>query len=321
VNGIAFSSARYALKNLRLWYWQRGAFGVLMQDDPGTMRWLSAISWPALLVVVGAAVTVWRRDSTSRLGIAWVAVFLLPVVNLVPLGNTPVSMHYLYLPGVGLALLLGRGVMSVIERTEPRSMTRALASACGLSIVALWLPEYIQTVSAWSSGTSLYASTLRNHPENVEVRANLVAAYMQQDELAEADALLVESLQIAPGDPALVGNRFELLWQMRRWAEALAFLDSHETLRGEEFLYRRGKLLEALGRPLDAIPVYAQVADKAVAPNLRFAAGYQRATILVNVGRLAEAKRAIEGMLAEFPDDARLHLTYRAMMDADSPAD
>jgi hypothetical protein len=37
--------------------------------------------------------------------------------------------------------------------------------------------------------------------------------------------------------------------------------------------------------------------------------------------RLAEAERAIEEMLAEFPDDARLHLTYRAMMDADSPAD
>lgn len=310
---LFLSSARYAFSNLRLWYWQRGAFGVLLTDEPGEQGRLSALAWLALAAVVAALAWVWRRDPASRLGIAWVAAFLLPLVNLVPLGNTPIAVHYLYLSGPGLALLLSRAAQRCVDRLSVVPRLRALPAAVVVLLVVLWLPEFQSSVSAWSDTAQLYGATLKNHPANVEARANLVSAYLEQGQLGRADELLVESLRIAPNDPALVGNRFELLWRMERWADALALLDAHDTLRGDDYLYRRGRILEALGRPLEALAPYAVVSAKATEPELRFAAGYQRATILVNAGRLAEAKQQIERMLKEFPDDPRLQLTYRVM--------
>ncbi|MEY4514198.1 MAG: hypothetical protein RLZZ450_6320 [Pseudomonadota bacterium] len=316
---LLLSSARYAFSNLHLWFWQRGCFGVLLADEPGEGRWRSAIAWLVLLAIVGLSVWLWRRDPASRFGLVWVGVFLLPVINLVPLGNTPVAVQYLYLPGVGLALLLSRAAQRLFDRTA--SSARALPAVFVVAFVAAWLPESQSSVSAWADTTTLYQRTLQNHPTNVEARANLVSAYLEHDQLAEADALLVESLRIAPDDPALVGNRFELLWRTERWVEALSFLDGHEDLRGDEYTYRRGRLLEALGRPQEALPLYATVSEQAGDPELRFAAGYQHATILVNAGRTPEAKRVIERMLKEFPEDPRLQLTYRIMTEGDGEAE
>ena len=197
---LALSSARYGFANLRLWFWQPGSFGVLLTDAPEESMGLSVICWLAWLALVGFCVWTWRRDPASRFSLLWVGIFLLPMINLVPLGNTPVAMHYLYLPGAGLTLFLCRNAqrLSAWLRAHASPRGRALPAGFVCALIAAWLPEYRSSVKAWASAPLLYERTLENHPTNVEARANLAAAYLERDMLQEADALLTDSLRIAP---------------------------------------------------------------------------------------------------------------------------
>lgn len=300
---LSLSSARYLLLNLRAWLWPSGSFGVLFADAPGE-HWIgSGLAWLAVLALLAAYLRWGRRDAVLSFGLAWALLFLLPLVNLVPLGVTPVAPHYLYLPAVGLALVLSRLAQRASE-LAPRSQGTRRAHwllALPVPLIVGWQPAYWHARALWGDTVELYATTVANHGDNVEARVNLVGAYLDQQRYAEADRLLAGSLERWPDEPGFVRNRFELLDATRRDTEALAFLDAHPLLREHEYQVRRGLILGRLGRREQSIAVLERALAGAPDPQARLLSGYWLAIALGHAGELGRASALLERMLQEFP--------------------
>jgi hypothetical protein len=268
---LVLSSARYLLENLRLWLWLPGRFGVLLSDAPAEHVQASVLAW---LGVVAACTAWWRvrpRDPIIAFGVLWTAVLLLPLVNLVPLGNTPVAMHYLVLPGAGLALLLTRVAQRLTDalRRWQRPRVAWLPALVLVMLSAAWLPEQQRALAAWADAQRLYETTVRNYPQNLEARVNLAAIYLDEKRYPEADALLVATLALAPNDVGLAANRFKLFFETRK--------------------------LEA------ALDVFSRVLAPAMQPEDRLATGYQLSIALVRAEHFAQAEALVDRLLAEFP--------------------
>ncbi len=256
-----------------------------------------------------------RRDRVLGFALLWIAALLVPLVDLVPRGNTPVAVHYLYLPGVGLALFVVRAAQHMTEVLQRTRIPHAAfaAAATPVLLVAVWQPELWTTVAAWSDAEMLYSATVRNYPDNIEARANLSAVYLNRERYAQADRLLSESLRLSPHDPALIRNRFELLWRTRRAKEALAFLDAHPSLSAPPYLIQRGKLLEQLDRHAQAAAALESALETATEPRDRLAAGYHLVTVLVRLHRRREAIQLTERLLEEFPGRKELLIAKRLL--------
>jgi len=307
------SSARYLLENLRLWAWPQGYFGVLLVDELGAHPVANALAWGAVVLLLGLGIFAARRDRVSAFAGCWVLGGLLPVSNLVPIGNTPVAVHYLVLPGVGLALLGARALDS-LGALVPRRANVLACSAAGV-VVAAWQPAFQQSVFAWNDVVPLYLATLRNHPDNIEVRTNLSAVYLERQDYTAAAALLEESLRLAPGDVSLVGNQLELLIATGQPAQAVSLLDAHPEYERAvpEARVRRGLLQLQLERRREAADTFREVLRVSELPQDRLTAGYQLANLLVQQHELTEARRVLDALQREFPDNQAVVLARRLL--------
>ena len=302
------SSARYFFENLGLWFWPQHTLGVLLGDPLPTKLVANTLSWLALALLLFVS---WRARSRERVlvfGAAWTLVCLAPIANFIPLGNTPVAVQYLALPSVGLAILVARALDALALRLpRSREWTALLAS---LALVIVWQPAFRASVRAFADTQALYELTLGNYPQNIEVRANLSALYLDQKSYAKAGALLDASLELAPEDLALIGNRLELYADVEDFEGALRWLDQHPqyVLAVPDARVRRGIWLLRLGRQPEAEETFREVLELSTVARDRYAAGYRLAIALVQQRKYAQAKQVLDEVVSEFPDepDAKL---------------
>jgi hypothetical protein len=298
---LTLHAGRYFVLNVRLWLWEGGAFGVLRDDAPVGHSMEVMLGWVALLSALIAAAWLMRRDPPTAFGFAWVA-FLLPMVNIVPLGTTPVAMHYLYLPGAGFAFLAVRGgqqLKRILGRHFPA--LRAAPAVLLLAVLVGWQPEHVRAVERWGDDILLYEASIASQPYALEVRTNLAAALLRRNRLPEAEALLEAALAQNPRDPLLVKNRFEVLRRMGKAQQALDWLERHPDVLGPEFLYRKAQLQELVGQHAAAIETYARAAEAARNDDERFWAALHHARLLLQSGRSSEGRSALRSLVETYP--------------------
>lgn len=162
----------------------------------------SALAIAGLLLLVSfvaLAFATWRRHRTVSAGLFAIGLAWLPTANLLfPVGIV-LAERTLYLPSLGLALLVAAGVDAVVARHGRQVATLALA--------VLLLPLAWRTLTRspdWKNNRDLVLAALANHPESYKVHAaaarvlrrlgNLDAAlreYRVADELYPLDHYLV----------------------------------------------------------------------------------------------------------------------------------
>jgi hypothetical protein len=306
---LALHAPHYLLENLRLWFWLPGRFGVLLAQPDTQAGVVDALGWMAVVAAFAACWWLRGRDRALDFSLLWCACLLLPLMNFVPFGNTPVAMHYLYLPGLGLAL----AVTCAARRLPGSWWLRALVLA---GLIAAWLPEQRRALASWQSADALYARTIHNYPGNVEARVNLAASYLDQKKNGAARPLLDDAARLAPNDVGLVINRAKLLAETGSPEAALAFLDTHPDLNTQAVWMQRATLLMRLDRRLEAAAAFERALASAVEPEDRFAAGYRLAIVLVQLEQYARAEALIDRLLIEFPNRPELVLGKRLLSEA-----
>jgi len=255
---MSFSAARYAADNTLLWLWPWGRFGVLLGDNPQRHLVASAVWWVALSC---AAYALWRRrkrDPLLTFGLVWSAVCLALVCNVIPLGNTPVAVHYAFVPGVGLAIALSRVLFLLASRFGTGSTLRERGLlAVFIAIVASYVRQTSYVIAAWADEEALYTATLDNYPDNVEVLVNLSSYYLTVGRDADSTRLLERARKLAPDDLNVVRNHYAALVRAQDMEAALASLRAHPALLGQsEFLIREGEALQQLERFAEARAVF-----------------------------------------------------------------
>ncbi len=132
---LANATLSYALYILKTFWPSRLA---VFYPYPRSFAFLPLLAAGFLLAIVTAGVIVLRRRSPYLLtGWGWFVITLVPVIGLVQVGGQARADRYMYIPMVGLLIMLVWGGAEILERWRARVLAVPLAAATCLACAAL----------------------------------------------------------------------------------------------------------------------------------------------------------------------------------------
>jgi hypothetical protein len=208
---------------LLIWPWR-------LQADYGPPA-LGAATWTSMRAVTGAilllgtivlAVRSARADGRVSFGITWLLLAMLPASNLLFPTGVLVAERTLYLPSVGLAI----GVAGFWHWLTRRDTTR-LAVAVGSLLLVLAGAGAFRSATrqrVWSDNYSLFASMIRDAPDNYRGYRNFARHLVTEDRAERAVAYFRMAHELYPADPQVAEDLAQLLRQQGRCEEAVPIL-------------------------------------------------------------------------------------------------
>ncbi len=310
-------------------YWaeQRGGSIVLLDRLPVTTRlanalmsyarYLGNILWPVNLAVyypyqtwsfpavcgvamVLAAVSLLavsrlKRQPYLAIGWLWYLGTLVPVIGLVQVGTFSMADRYMYIPSVGLFLML---VWCLPGDLAKRSVIRIPAATVAVALLLGCTLLTAQQVQYWQNSETLFRHALRVTKDNVVAHENLGKTLAEHRRLGEAASEFLAALRINPGSATAHSNLASALAAQGRFAAAIAEYQAALRIRPDsaEAHYNLGVALASQGKMSDAIREFALA--RQFNPD-HAEAHYNLGALLASQGKTAEA-------IAEYRQAVRL---------------
>ena len=173
---------------------------------------ISGIICLGLLGIVSAAIFHFRKHDEIFFSAFWVLLFLLPVINIIPLHTTTVlADRYAYFSLMGFALFLA----TVICKLKGRVMTAGVVMLCTVYAVTDFRHN-----SFWKSDIAFFTRMTKDAPERFVGFKNLGLAYYRKGDVARA----VQSLEVADSKADisvkyLIGDAY-IFWKENRLDKA-----------------------------------------------------------------------------------------------------
>ena len=230
---------------------------------------LEAIGAAIVLAAVAIAATSWRRAPVVTFGLAWCAVALFPVSNVIVPTGIVLAERTLFLPSVGVVITLaGLAVMAWPSADDfSKHFGRALAVLCA-ALVGLGVLRSARRQFDWADEPTYAIKSLRDAPRSYRVHRGVGDLLFAFDRVGEALAAYDQALALSP--PSVTWRvRNDLATQLRRIGDRVREIDELRKSLAAEPTQRdtRGYLVSALlatGRYVDA----ARECDSALARGL-----------------------------------------------------
>lgn len=262
---------------------------------------LGAAEAAAALLAVSYFV-VRRRNAQPYLAVGWFWYLgtLVPVIGLIQVGGQSSADRYMYLPMIGLTIMLAWGVTDLLKQ-RPQALALAAAAAC-LACVVLTCYQ----VSYWQDSGTLFRHAVDVTTGNYIAHNNLADYYLIHRRNEEARLQINEALRLRPGYPEARVNLATILTRMGRLSDAereyhvaLAFqpgnVEAHAGL---------GVMLATEGRIAEALREFQEV----VRLRPSYAEGhYSLGRVLASVGRSDQAIAEFRETVRLRPDHAEAH--------------
>src|SRR5581483_8070558 len=167
---------------------------------------VGAVLLPAV-VLVGVALAVWfalRRASSEThrrvsLALAWMLTPLVPVLYLRPLAPDDFAhIRYLYLPTIGLVLLVAPAVSSLTTSTARLFKRPAAQAVPALVLLGLCAFGTAREQIHWASNYSLFAHAVEVAPGNPRALTNFAVELGERQRYRDAVELFERALRINP---------------------------------------------------------------------------------------------------------------------------
>jgi tetratricopeptide (TPR) repeat protein len=238
--------------------------------DPGPLLGLLVAG-----LLVGLLVRTWRSAPLVAFGGGWFLATILPVLDLVPLSFREMGLadRYLYLPSVGVCVLLAVTIVAVMGPIGDGSRAlRRLAGWCLLGVVLLfWSWSLLLYAPVWRDNVTLYQRMVQAAPRAPIPALNLGLAYFRAKDYPRAVSALEQAVRLNP----TLGRPRTLL--------ALLYVLQGHTSEG----FRQFEVVASLGLPERDYYVSRTMAH-------------------LSAGQAGEALRLAEEGLRRFPADADL---------------
>jgi tetratricopeptide (TPR) repeat protein len=164
-----------------------------------------AIATLAWALALAAGIWLLRRAPLAGIGVVWIFVALLPVLQIVPVGVL-LAERLLYLPSVGFCLAAGWVLAAILPAgPSPAGLTRAgrrlhaaRIGAAAAILLALAARTVVRTRD-WISDLAFWESELDKAPREVVVNNNLAVAYTARGQPQKAVPRLEVALAVNPG--------------------------------------------------------------------------------------------------------------------------
>jgi tetratricopeptide (TPR) repeat protein len=267
-----------------------------------TFALLPLLAEGVLLAVVTTGVIVLRRRAPYLLmGWGWFVITLLPVIGLVQVGDQAHADRYMYIPMVGLLVMLIWGAAEILEKLRAKTLAIPLAAAaCLASAVLSWVQ-----VGYWRNSETLFRRALAVTNDNIVANGNLGNYLMDSGRLSEALPYYETAVRIDPESALARMNLGTALGQVGRLPDAIAQLQiavrlSPDTLKPHSDL---GTALALAGRLPEAAAEFESASR--IDPNDAIVQNNLGLALSGIPGRLPDALRHLEEADRLRPDPER----------------
>ena len=221
--------------------------------------------WPAglvigaaLLLAIWSGLLIWRARQNPCLFVGWFWFLgtLIPTIGLVQVGSQSMADRYMYIPSVGLFILVVWGFNDFLNwRPHWRRIT---TFAGGVALAGCLVGTEIQ-LSYWQNSIKLFRHAIEVTTDNFVAYTCLGETLNDLGLKKEAMMLCAEAVQIAPNSPVAQYNLGMALLQNNRLDEALAHLDAAARLapHNSEVQYNFGLFLLLHNKPDEAASHFA----------------------------------------------------------------
>jgi Flp pilus assembly protein TadD len=221
--------------------------------------------WPAglvigaaLLLAIWSGLLIWRARQNPCLFVGWFWFLgtLIPTIGLVQVGSQSMADRYMYIPSVGLFILVVWGFNDFLNwRPHWRRIT---TFAGGVALAGCLVGTEIQ-LSYWQNSIKLFRHAIEVTTDNFVAYTCLGETLNDLGLKKEAMMLCAEAARIAPNSPVAQYNFGMALLQNNRLDEALAHLDAAARLapHNSEVQYNFGLFLLLHNKPDEAASHFA----------------------------------------------------------------
>jgi protein O-mannosyl-transferase len=187
---------------------------------PRSFAFLPLLAAGVLLAAVTAVAILLRRCAPYLLtGWGWFAITLLPVIGLIQVGGQARADRYMYIPMVGLLIMLVWGAAQLLEKWRAVALAVPLAAAVCLACAVL---TWIQA-GYWRNSETLFRHALEVTDDNSVAYHNLGNTLMASPgHLPEALLYLETAVRIDPDSPPAHTDLGIALARSGRLPEAIA---------------------------------------------------------------------------------------------------
>lgn len=194
----------------------------------------------------------------TSVGMLWMLFFWLPMSGLVAFPSARLADRYLYLPMMGLALVLASLLSSV-----PVAQ-RKIVMACFVVVFLLFGARTVVRNMDWKDNYSLFSKMVAYYPNNPKGHHNLGTALL--DELKQPEAAKRSFQAALAVDPSFQRTRTQLgyigLVQKDYGAAEREYRLALEEFPGDgEAVYNLALVLETVGKKREAIDMYRRFID------------------------------------------------------------
>jgi protein O-mannosyl-transferase len=171
-----------------------------MYPHPGNSLRAWQIGIAAIFVIAVTVLVIrFREKRYLVVGWFWFLGALVPMIGLVQVGQQATADRYMYLPMIGLLLMLCWGLADWAGKRKARVV--GLACATVLVLAALGALTYRQ-VGFWHDSETLWTHAVAVTKGNYIAHVNLGETFLNQQRTEEAAVRFRAAVQIRPGDPA-----------------------------------------------------------------------------------------------------------------------
>ena len=221
--------------------------------------------WPAglaigaaLLLAMWSGLSLWRARQNPYLLVGWFWFLgtLIPTIGLVQVGSQSMADRYMYIPSVGLFILVVWGLNDFLNwRPHWRRIT---TFAGGVALAGCLVGTEIQ-LSYWQNSIKLFRHAIEVTTDNFVAYTCLGETLSDLGLKKEAMMLCAEAVKISPNSPVAQYNFGMALLQNDRRDEALAHLDAAGRLapHNSEVQYNLGLFLLLHNKPDEAASHFA----------------------------------------------------------------
>lgn len=150
-----------------------------------------------LTFIVATAFLLKKRVADLTFGIIFFLVALLPVYNLFPIVN-PFAERYLYLPAVGICIIIGLLFSSIAETSGTKARLRSIYILLFLIILSIYAFTVVKRNGVWIDGTSLWNDTLIKMPDSSRAIHNRGLAVFNSGNYIEAIRDYSKAIELDP---------------------------------------------------------------------------------------------------------------------------
>jgi tetratricopeptide (TPR) repeat protein len=296
--------------------------------------WQVALAGAALAGITAVVLLRARALPYLAVGWFWYLGTMVPVIGLVQVGAQSSADRYMYVPMVGLGIVLAWGGADLLTRRAPAAAAIAVAAMAVCAVVTWHQLGYwadsgrlfqhaVEVTSgnyiAHNNLAQFYLTEMRNQdalgqsedalrirPGYPEAHVNRALALRRLGKLEESEAEYRTALRLLPeSEPAHMGYG-ALLVVDGRTGEALREFSTAVGLRpdDDDAHYNLGRVLAAVGRTDQAVgEYYAAIGLRPENAEARHSLGF----LLLSRGRMDEALAQLRAEARLKPDDAGVH--------------